>query len=109
MVRNDPNNPIQRSVVVDRHSSYAVKALLASVIHGYKSPDSDIPVSLIILEFSFIPLKATRRIKSAKISLQFKAERENRPDPKISAIAPNGKFSLVCCLCFPDDLKSHSL
>lgn len=99
MVRNDPNNPIQRNVIVDRYSSYSVKARLVNVVHGRKSRDTDIPMSLIILDFLFIPLKRTRRIKSAKISLQFMAERNERndePDPIVSAIAPYEKFALVC-------------
>jgi len=95
MVHSDPNNPIQRNVIVDRYSSYSVKAHLVNVVHGRKSRDTDIPISLIILDFSFIPLKRTRRIKSAKISLRFMAGLNNQPDPRVSAIAPYDRLVLV--------------
>jgi hypothetical protein len=95
MVRNDPRNPFQRGILVERRSSHAIKARLVSVIHGWMSPNQHQRATLIVMEFSFEPLKVNRRIRSARISVHF----EGLPgdvDPEVAAIVPEGRFALVC-------------
>ncbi|KAF7550313.1 hypothetical protein G7Z17_g5798 [Cylindrodendrum hubeiense] len=91
MVRNDPASPVQRKTLIDRHhSSCDVQAHLVGVVHGWMTPNTE-PATLLVMEFGFLSLKLSRRIKGAKISLSF-AEQRRTPHPEIIGIAPEGKF-----------------
>ncbi|KAF5724920.1 hypothetical protein FMUND_350 [Fusarium mundagurra] len=93
MVRNHPEDPFQRRILVDRtSSSYSIRSQLVGVIHGRIDARTETPATLLVLSFSFIPHRASLRIKSVKISVEFYGD-ENRPD--IAAMAPYGTVNAL--------------
>ncbi|KAI1735240.1 hypothetical protein F4680DRAFT_435894 [Xylaria scruposa] len=91
MTRNYPSSPFQRSVVVDRtQSSCHVQARLDSVVHGFMSPQGVKEATLIIFVFHFIPFKAGRRVKSARITVNFETDDGNI---EVFKIAPHEKLT----------------
>ncbi|KAI1749166.1 hypothetical protein F4782DRAFT_514787 [Xylaria castorea] len=92
MTRNYPNNPFQRSIIVDRtQSSCHVQARLVSVVHGLMSPQGGKEATLINFAFSFIPFKVARRVKSAHISVSFETDDD---DIEVFKITPDGRVNL---------------
>ncbi|KAH7256109.1 hypothetical protein BKA59DRAFT_521327 [Fusarium tricinctum] len=84
MVRNHPDDPFQRQVLVDRACSCSIRADLVGTVHGFMSPGKD-PATLLVLDFRFQALKVNRRVKSADITLRFYGESDN---PIVAKIVP---------------------
>jgi len=86
---------IQRESIINsgERDSLVVQAHLVKVIHGTLSPDGD-PASLIVTDFKFVSLKASRRFKSAVISYRFASKNSSSPDPEVRKIAPMGSISI---------------
>ncbi|KAI1115418.1 hypothetical protein F5Y14DRAFT_128937 [Nemania sp. NC0429] len=81
-----------RSVLIDRGDVLALRARLASVIHGDYTPDGD-AATLLVFEFNFLSMKRSRRFKTATITLTFEdasGDLSNRPE--VVMIAPDGNF-----------------
>ncbi|EWG47619.1 hypothetical protein FVEG_07680 [Fusarium verticillioides 7600] len=88
MVRNHPEDPFQRRILVDRtSSSYFIRSQLVGAIHGRISAETEQLATLLVLSFSFLPRRANVRIKSVNISVEFCG---NEDCPIISAMAPEG-------------------
>ncbi|KAF5660677.1 hypothetical protein FHETE_8840 [Fusarium heterosporum] len=85
MVRNNPTDPFQRSVIVDRASQCGIQADLAGVIHGSMSPGKE-PATLLVFEFKFRVRKRDRRIKSASVTISFHGGND---DPAVVNFAPS--------------------
>jgi hypothetical protein len=93
MVRNHPENPFQRRILVDRtSSSYTIQSQLVGAIHGRINAEMEQPATLLVLSFRFLPHRANLRIKSVSISVEFLGG-VNRPT--ILAIAPEGQVYVV--------------
>jgi len=86
---------IQRESIINsgERDSLVVQAHLVEVIHGTLSPNGN-PASLIVTDFKFVSLKASRRFKSAVISYRFASKNPSSPDPEVRSIAPMGSISL---------------
>jgi hypothetical protein len=80
MVLN-PEDPRQRSRVVQELGSFSTKVKLKAVVHGTLTKDGP-PATLIVLQFSFSGARANRRVRQARISLQFGS------DPKVPGASP---------------------
>jgi len=64
---------LQSSVIIDRgrKSNYKVQALLKTCIHGVMDSTSNVPASLIIVEFSLTPIAEQGRYSSATMTFDF--------------------------------------
>ncbi|KAF5707709.1 hypothetical protein FGLOB1_6780 [Fusarium globosum] len=90
MVRNHPEDPFQRRNIVDRtSSSYAIKAQLIGVVHGHISARTEMPATLLVFSFRFLPRRRNVRIKSVSIRVEIHGD---VGCPTISAIAPDGQI-----------------
>ncbi|KAF5005110.1 hypothetical protein FDECE_8430 [Fusarium decemcellulare] len=93
MVRNNPSNPFQRQVLVDRTSPCYIQAHLSAVVHGFMKSGED-PATLLVIDFRFSPVKVNRRIKSASISMHFTGQ-SVKGQPEVVDIAPNRTYSVI--------------
>ncbi|KAF2729241.1 hypothetical protein EJ04DRAFT_568800 [Polyplosphaeria fusca] len=85
--QNGPGE-VQRRHLVDRGNSLVVQGELAEVVHGKLSPDSDDEATLVVTDFHFVPSKASRRFKSAAITLRFEAEASADSAVEVVEISP---------------------
>lgn len=67
---------------------------LLEVKHGTYDEQGD-EATLLVFEFRFEPLKNTRRVTQAMISMEFFASSENGNRPVVESIAPDGRWT-VC-------------
>ncbi|WAO96318.1 Hypothetical protein NCS54_01398700 [Fusarium falciforme] len=92
--RNDPLDPIQRSVITDRGatSDYKVQALLRACIHGRMDGASSSPASLIVLDYQLQSLKQDSIFTSVTTSFTFSehpdTSEESKALPSVIAYAP---------------------
>lgn len=100
MVLNRPGQ-LQRTVLIDRHSPCFVQAHLVTVLHGTLSPGDASMASLLVTEFRFTPLKANRRIKSARIRMRFEVPPAGGPSSMDSdqvdvfGFAPSSEYAIM--------------
>ena len=87
---------IERSDFFDYGSDLKAQGSLVDVIHGtMDSSPSSPPATLIITDFQFISLDASRRFRYARIELHFSdIDPGDHNPPEVKAIAPEGSFSL---------------
>ncbi|KAH7157943.1 hypothetical protein B0J13DRAFT_543145 [Dactylonectria estremocensis] len=92
--RNDPLDPIQRSVLTDRGatSDYKVQALLRACIHGRMAGALSNPASLIVIEYQLQSLKEDSVFTSVTTSFTFSEHNnpseEDKSSPSVIAYAP---------------------
>ncbi|TEY48073.1 hypothetical protein BOTCAL_0298g00140 [Botryotinia calthae] len=93
-LKNNPSQPLQRNIIIQRGGRVSVSCEHQGIIHGYLSEENDDPYSLIILLFRFYPNGIARRIKEAHVEIKFSALDRGKPDPEVKAISPEGLFSV---------------
>jgi hypothetical protein len=92
--QNDPSQPFQRDVLVERRGPVDIRCEHKDIIHGFFSDAIEEPCSLIVLEFRFSTNRIARRIKEAHVVIQFSAMEKGKNDPEVVSIYPNGSFSV---------------
>ncbi|KAL7933307.1 hypothetical protein V8C35DRAFT_305482 [Trichoderma chlorosporum] len=95
-IKNQPNNPYQRSEVIQR-SGYGIdiRCALTKVIHGDMSPESDYWATILVFQFRFDPQRRARRVLEAIIELQFDALSAENSLPEVDAVSFDGHYSLL--------------
>jgi len=83
-----------RSVLIDRGDALVLRAALVSITHGDFTADGD-PATLLVFEFTFMTMKASRRFTSGKIILTFDDASGNvKNRPEVVSISPAGSFAI---------------
>ncbi|KAI3006438.1 hypothetical protein M752DRAFT_274756 [Aspergillus phoenicis ATCC 13157] len=96
MHRLDDGSEIQRpDVVDDLCQNLLLQARIDRIVHGYED-EGQSPATLVIFGFRFHGLNEERRFKQAIITLTFQDEqkRGGSYDPVVTALWPNGSFTL---------------
>jgi hypothetical protein len=85
-MKNDSLSFSRRSVISSRNSSLSVQGEVALAVHGTLSTGD--PASLIVADFDFASISASKRLPYAMINITFKPLNPGVPCPKLLAIAP---------------------
>jgi hypothetical protein len=93
--QNDPNNPYQRSTIIQRKGAIDVRCSCLDVVHGLFAPDTTDFGTLIVLEFRFDARKHARRIARADVELRFSSKLPQYPEPEVFAISPDRRLTLA--------------
>lgn len=94
--RNDPEQPFQRTNVIQRKGAVAIKCSCIDIVHGKFAPTSNEFVSLLVLLFRFDPSKRDSRITEVNIEVKFFDGKGNdRKNPEVLDISLNDSYSLV--------------
>lgn len=91
---DDPEDPDQRSNVIQRRGIFYADCFCIDIVHGYHSADSDDLCSVVVLKFRFEPLEGSHRIKKAEIQVTFSPKNKGDPDPVIDKMYPEGHFTV---------------
>ncbi|UKZ48558.1 hypothetical protein TrVGV298_002783 [Trichoderma virens] len=95
-IKNNPNNPYQRSEVIQRTGDgIDIRCALTEVIHGDMSAESDYWATILVFQFRFDPQQRARRILEATIELQFSASSAENTMPEVDAVSFDGHYSLL--------------
>lgn len=92
---NDPNDPKQRTNVIERRGAVFIQGTCLDVIHGLFSPDSEQLVTLVVFKFNFHKRAIGKRIASVNITLEFNGMEAGDVGPEVFAIAPDDSVTLV--------------
>lgn len=93
--KNNPSAPYQRETVTERRGALDIRCTCLDVIHGFMSPESDEPATLIVFKFNFDSRRTARRIIRAEIVLRFDPAKPGDPDPEVCQIAPFDSMIMV--------------
>jgi len=91
---NDPDDPYQRTNVIERRGLVHVRCTVRDIIHGQYGNGEDMACSLIVLLFRFDPDDLNRRIKTGRIKVTFFSSVENDPDPEVARIFPDSTYAI---------------
>ncbi|KAF2237415.1 hypothetical protein EV356DRAFT_564776 [Viridothelium virens] len=92
---NNLKEPWQRETVTERRSSIDIRYKSHEIVHGKLGPESEDFASLLVYDFHFDSTKRFRRIALANIIFEFSSLVPGMPGPKIHAISPSGRCSLL--------------
>ncbi|EXJ75789.1 uncharacterized protein A1O5_00296 [Cladophialophora psammophila CBS 110553] len=93
---DDPEDPDQRSNVIQRRGIFYADCFCTDIVHGYYSadPNSNDLASVIVLKFRFEPLEQNHRIKKVDIQVTFLPKNNEGCEPWIDRMHPEGFFSV---------------
>ncbi|KIW98645.1 uncharacterized protein Z519_00306 [Cladophialophora bantiana CBS 173.52] len=93
---DDPEDPDQRSNVIQRRGIFYADCFCTDIVHGYYSadPNSNDLASVIVLKFRFEPLEQNHRIKKVDIQVTFSPKNNEDREPWIDRMHPEGFFSV---------------
>ncbi|KIW80116.1 hypothetical protein Z517_06731 [Fonsecaea pedrosoi CBS 271.37] len=93
---DDPNDPDQRSNVIQRKGIFYVDCFCTDIVHGRYSADAncDDLATLVVLKFRFEPLEQNHRIKKVDIQVTFSPKNDDDCKPWVARMHPEGFFSV---------------
>ncbi|KAI0468788.1 ankyrin repeat-containing domain protein [Xylaria cf. heliscus] len=94
-IKNDPLNPFQRKLVLQRKDAFNIQCAMLDVVHGKLEPGGTELATLIVLKFWFDKRRLGRRIASADIRLEFSGLDPEGERPEVYAITPHDRAALV--------------
>ncbi|KAF4969887.1 hypothetical protein FSARC_2983 [Fusarium sarcochroum] len=95
-IRNNPENPYQRSEIIQRTSPGMItRCTMIDAVHGAMSADSDFWATLLVFQFRFDPQGRHSRVSEAKVELHFDVSDANNTLPEVEAVSYDGHYSLL--------------
>lgn len=91
---NDPNDPYERSNVIERRGLIHVRCEMREIVHGKWGPDDDDEATLLVILFRFDSDNIGSRIKLARIKLVFSGASNTSPDPQVVRIWPDESYAI---------------
>ena len=91
--KNDPNDPYQRNVIVQRKGRVDIRCEHRDIVHGFRSETINDLYSFIVMKIRFDPNHFAARIKEAKVTFKFAAI-DGETDPEVVAISPDGSYNV---------------
>ncbi len=92
---NDPNQPLQRRVAIERRGIIEVRCRSCEIVHGILSPEADEYASLLVYQVDLDSTKRSRRIQSAEIKFEFRSSTPSGQAPRVHSLGPDGRFSVL--------------
>ncbi|KAK0654317.1 hypothetical protein QBC41DRAFT_332254 [Cercophora samala] len=88
-ISNDPKQPFQRSIAVDRQQGVLeARCRSREIVHGRLSPDSDEYATFLVYDIDLDTSKRSRRITNATVEFRFNSSVRDGEAPLVHSLAP---------------------